>query len=123
MEFSNDVAKALEKWFPKTNFLKALEIVNPSAWRENHDPRFRTGPFNFLLNFYLLAVDKLHPDFMDRCNVLQMQYHDLLEEDFRPQFEMFLANNQDIVRHMNERDFLKYMLRQTAEGPYQEFVW
>ena len=76
----------------------------------------------FFLNFYLLAVDKLHPDFMDQCNVLQMQYHDLLEEDFHPQFEMFLANNQDIVRHMNERDFLKYMLRQTAEGPYQEFV-
>jgi len=37
MQYANNIAKQLEKRFPSTDFLDALQIMNPQEWKDHHE--------------------------------------------------------------------------------------
>ena len=42
-DFATDLSTRLSARFPKTSFLDALEIINPTSWKEHRDTRFNSG--------------------------------------------------------------------------------
>jgi len=41
--FALNVSSKLGKRFPKSDFLEALDILNPHKWKHYHDPHYTAG--------------------------------------------------------------------------------
>ena len=42
-KFATEVSKQLSKRFPATEFLQALDIINPTSWKASQDERYQSG--------------------------------------------------------------------------------
>lgn len=73
----------------------------------------------------LIAESKLVPEFLERCDTLERQFDALLtpsRTSLRCQFEDFLIENLYNVQHMTERQFLAFIVKQSTDGPYGDYV-
>lgn len=73
----------------------------------------------------LMEEAKLLPEFLARCDVLEKAFKDLLILDnttLQAQFEDFLIDNLGRVRNMTEREFHQFIVKQSTDGPYGEYI-
>ena len=64
------------------------------------------------------------PDFLARCDVLEDCFRDILKPNIsiRIQFENFLIENFFKVHQMTEREFHKFIVKQSVNSAYGDFI-
>jgi hypothetical protein len=68
---------------------------------------------------------KLLPEFLTRCDILEQSFKDFLipgNARIREQFEDFLIDNLERVRNMTEREFYSFIIKQSVDGPYGDYI-
>ena len=91
-----------------------------------HGKKIMTIDINLVCEF-CASIDieaiKLHPEFLQNCDILEKQFKDLLFfNSIKLQFEDFLLVNFNLVKHISERQFHQYIIKQSLDGPYGDFV-
>jgi hypothetical protein len=67
----------------------------------------------------------LLPEFLAKCDVLEQSFKDILtpgNASIQAQFEDFLIENLDRVRNMTEREFHRFIVKQSVDGPYGDYI-
>ena len=75
--------------------------------------------------YKLIKEAKLLLRFLVKCDVLEQSFKDLLtpgNASIRAQFEDFLIDNLDKVRNMTEREFHRFIVKQSVDGPYGDYI-
>ena len=71
----------------------------------------------------LMPEWKLLPSFLRKFKVLEHQFQNLLPTNtVLYQFETFLADKNGIVKHMNEREFMTYIVNLECGEAYKDLV-
>ena len=68
----------------------------------------------------LMKGTKLLLEFLDRCDILEDCFKDILS--IRVQFENFLIENLFRVQNMTERDFYKFIVNQSVDSAYGDYI-
>jgi hypothetical protein len=75
---------------------------------------------------YLISANgkesKLTPYFLQKCKVLETQFHLLLSDVVQPQFEDFLTEKFGHVKKMNEKEFLQFIINEQYDSSYDDFI-
>ena len=72
----------------------------------------------------LMKGTKLLLEFLDRCDILEHCFKDILilDTSIRVQFENFLIENLFRVQNMTERDFYKFIVNQSVDSAYGDYI-
>src|SRR5438046_9619659 len=72
----------------------------------------------------LMRGTKRLPEFLDRCDILEDCFKDILilDTSIRVQFENFLIENLFKVQNMTERDFYKFIVNQSVDSAYGDYI-
>jgi hypothetical protein len=108
--------------FPSTDFLDALEILDPQAWKASRDPRYTTG--TIILGVILIYTgDRLVPEFGRHFSVLEKAFKDLIASNtLATEFQDFLLGKLRFVQHMTRTEFIAYIINEQDNGHYSNFI-
>jgi hypothetical protein len=113
---------ALESRFPDSDFLTALDIIDPSTWSKGLD--LNSGSSIALHLPCANTETQMTSEYLDNCDVLQSQFGLLLtlQSPLRSQFQDFLRENFMFLKDKSESQFMNFMINQKFNGVYDDFI-
>lgn len=120
--FAHNVVAALESRFPNSDFLNALDIIDPSTWSKGRDINSGSS-----ITLHLLCTNEetqMTSEYLNHSDVLQAQFGRLLtlHSPLRSQFQDFLRENFMYQKDMSETQFMDFMINQKLNGFYDDFI-
>lgn len=120
--FANDLMAALKLRFPASEFLNALDIIDPSTWSKDRD---LNSEFSIILySLYANKETQMTSEYLNHCDILQAQFCRLLtlQTPLYSQFQDFLRENFMFLKNRNESQFMDFMINQKFNGIYDDFI-
>jgi hypothetical protein len=68
---------------------------------------------------------KLTSEFLKKCTVLEKTFKELIspiDNTVKLQFEDFIMQHWNVVKHMNESQFVNFVVNEKMNGPFQDLV-
>ena len=72
----------------------------------------------------MIVNEKLTSEFLNKCHILENTFSSLLlSNSIKVQFEDFLYGKLGVIRRMSEKEFIKFIINDDANGlSYGDFV-
>jgi hypothetical protein len=107
--------------FPPSEFLEALDIIDPQTWIQARDIESCSSTSSIKNSNQ--KESRLNTSFLSKCDVLQNIFKELLSrESLRAQFEDFITEHYSSVINMKEPRFLEYVINLPLRGYYDDFI-
>jgi hypothetical protein len=113
--------QSLSERFPEDSFLKSLHVLDPQAWNDariDNSKDKNDGTLD-VLPFINGIVVRLSEKFLDKFLHLEQTFKELLKSDLIVhQLRNLLDLESDNVMHLNETQFLHWILQKKDEVLY-----